>query len=77
MSLGGTEKKINLRRVLVVIQIVASLVLLISTGLFLRSFQQGQAISENFVSEKILLLDLSPKKYGYSMQYSNTFFRQL
>jgi macrolide transport system ATP-binding/permease protein len=77
MSLGGSRKKVNLRRVLVVIQIVASLVLLVSTGLFLRSFQQGQAISSNFMSDRILLLDLSPKKYGYSMQYSKTFFRQL
>jgi len=62
---------------MVVLQIVASLVLLISTGLFLRSFRQGQAISENFMSDKILLLDLSPNKYGYSTQYTKRFFRQV
>ena len=77
MALGGSRRKVNLRRVLVVLQIVASLVLLISTGLFLRSFQQGQAISESFVSDKILLLDLSSNKYGYSVQYSKNFFRQV
>ena len=77
MSLGGSRRKVNLRRVLVVLQIVASLVLLISTGLFLRSFQQGQAISESFVSDKILLLDLSSNKYGYSVQYNKNFFRQV
>lgn len=77
MSLGGSRRKINLRRVLVVLQIVASLVLLVSAGLFLRSFQKGNAISESFMSDKILLLDLSPNKYGYSTQYSKGFFRQL
>ena len=77
MALGGSRRKINLRRVLVVLQIVASLVLLISTGLFLRSFQQGQAISESFVSDKILLLDLNSNKYGYSVQYNKNFFRQV
>jgi len=77
MSLGGSRRKVNLRRVLVVLQIVASLVLLVSAGLFLRSFQKGSAISESFMSDKILLLDLSPNKYGYSRQYSKAFFRQL
>jgi putative ABC transport system permease protein len=77
MALGGARRKVNLRRVMVVLQIVASLVLLISTGLFLRSFKQGQAISENFMSDKILLLDLNPNKYGYSTQYTKGFFRQM
>lgn len=76
-SSGSGKRKINLRRTLVVIQIVASLVLLISNGLFLRSFQRGQAISENFRSNKILLLNLSPGKYGYSVKYSKAFYRDL
>lgn len=77
MSLGGGRRKVNLRRVLVVVQIVASLVLLISTGLFLRGFQRGEALSESFRSDKILLLNLSPKKYGYSVKYSKGFYREL
>jgi predicted permease len=76
MSIRSGRRKINLRRVLVVIQIVASLVLLISTGLFLRSFQEGQSISKNFLSDKILLLNLSPG-YGYSVKYNKVFYRQL
>ncbi len=76
MSSRSGRRKINLRRVLVVIQIVASLVLLISTGLFLRSFQEGQSISKNFLSDKILLLNLSPG-YGYSVKYNKAFYRQL
>jgi predicted permease len=77
MSLGGGRRKINLRRVLVVVQIVASLVLLISTGLFLRGFQRGEAMSESFRSDRILLLNLSPNKYGYSVKYSKAFYREL
>jgi putative ABC transport system permease protein len=75
MSIRSGRRKINLRHVLVVIQIVASLVLLISTGLFLRSFQEGQSISKNFLSDKILLLNLSPG-YGYSVKYNKAFYRQ-
>lgn len=78
MSLGGgVRRKINLRRVLVVVQIAGSLVLLISTGLFLRAFQKGESLSQNFKSNKILLLNLSPGKYGYSVKYSKAFYREL
>ncbi len=77
MAIGGARRKINLRRVLVVVQIIASFVLLIAAGLFLRSFQQGQAITETFRSDRILLLDLSPKKYGYAVNYSKAFYQQL
>src|SRR5258705_6747162 len=77
MSLGGARRKINLRRVLVVVQIVVSLVLLISTGLFLRTFQRGEAISQNFRSDRILLLNLNPTQYGYTEKYSKAFYREL
>ena len=76
MSLGG-RRKINLRRSLVVIQIAGSLVLLISTGLFIRAFQRGETVSENFRSNKILILNLSPTKYGYSVKYDKAFYREL
>jgi predicted permease len=77
MMSPGNRKKINLRRVLVVLQIVASLVLLISTGLFLRSFQRAQEVSESFRSHRMLILDMNPKKYGYSVKYSKAFYREL
>ena len=77
MSLGGKRRKINLRRALVVIQIVTSFVLLSSGGLFLRSFQRGRAITQDLMSDRMLVLDLSPKKYGYETQYSKAFYRQL
>ena len=77
MALGRGGRKINPRRALVVMQIVASLVLLISAGLAVRSFQKGEAISQNFKSDHILLLNLSPRKYGYSVNYTKAFYRGL
>ncbi len=76
MSDGG-KRKINLRRVLVVMQIVASLVLLISAGLFLRGFQRGEAVSQRFRTDRILLLNLNPTQYGYSIKYNKAFYREL
>ena len=73
----GGKGKINLRRSFVVFQIVASLVLLIANGIFLRTFQTSQAISQTIGSDKILLLNLSPNKYGYSAKYNNSFYRDL
>jgi len=77
MSAGGKRRKINLRRALVVSQITASLVLLVLTGLSLRAFRKGEAIGANFKSDKILILNLTPTQYGYSMKYSTTFYRDL
>jgi putative ABC transport system permease protein len=77
MSFGTGRKKINLRHVLVVIQIVASLVLLISSGLFLRGFQKGEAITDNLGTHRYLVLNLSPTKYGYSVKYTKPFYREL
>lgn len=76
VTVGGTSK-INLRRVLVVVQIVVSMVLLISAGLFVRSFRNGEALSRDYTSDKILLLSLNPKQYGYSLKYGKEFYRQL
>lgn len=77
MLLAGRQRKINLRRVLVVTQIVASLVLLISAGLCLRSFQRGEVVSQSFRTDKILLLNLNPTEYGYSIRYNKAFYREL
>jgi predicted permease len=76
-SFVAGKGKVNLRRAFVVSQIVASLVLLIANGIFLRTFQTNQAVSKNLESDKILLLNLSPKQYGYSVSYNNAFYRNL
>ena len=77
MSLGGGASKMNLRRVLIAVQIAVSLVLLISAGLFVRSLQNGQALSRDFTGDDILLLSLNPKSYGFRIEYGNEFYRQI
>ena len=71
------KAKITLRRSFVVFQIVASLVLLIANGICLRTFQNSRTISRDIGSDKMLVLNLSPNKYGYSVTYNNAFYREL
>lgn len=77
LSGGGGMSKMSLRRVLIAAQIAVSLVLLISAGLFVRSLQNGQALSRDFTGDKILLLSLNPKTYGFKIKYGNEFYRQV
>ena len=77
MALGVGKRKINLRRALVVAQIVASFVLLIACGVFVRSFQNGRSVSTSLRSDRILVLNLSPRKYGYTVNYKKAFYRDL
>ena len=66
MALGVGGRKINLRRALVVAQIVASFVLLIACGVFVRSFQNGRSVSSNLRSDRILN-NLSPESSGFTV----------
>ena len=76
-SVGVGASRLNLRRVLIAAQIAVSLVLLISAGLFVRSLQNGQALSRDSTGDDILLLSLSPKSYGFKIKYGSEFYRQI
>src|SRR5207247_11367955 len=45
---GGVVTRLNLRTLLVIAQIAVSLLLLIGSGLFLKSFYEAQAINPGF-----------------------------
>jgi len=77
LSVGRGASKMNLRRVLIAAQIAVSLVLLISAGLFVRSLQNGRALSRDVTGDQILLLSLSPKAYGFRIKYGSEFYRQI
>jgi predicted permease len=66
-----------LRNVLVVSQIVMSLVLLCSTGLFLRSLQRAVGIDIGFRSRNVLMLSVDPRVHGYSPEHTTQFLAQL
>jgi predicted permease len=70
-------RRLNLRNVLVVAQIVMSLVLLCATGLFLRSLQRAVGIDVGFRSRDVLMLSVDPRVHGYSPERTTQFLEQL
>jgi len=70
---GGTK----LRELLVILQIALSLVLLISTGLFVRSLEKAQAVEIGFRPDHVLMLSIDPSLYGYSDAQSKALLVQL
>jgi predicted permease len=70
-------RRLTLRNVLVVSQIVMSLVLLCATGLFLRSLQRAVGIDIGFRSRDVLMLSVDPRVHGYSPERTSQFLAQL
>src|SRR6202035_5840473 len=62
---GGAVTRFNLRSMLVVAQIAVSLLLLIASGLFLKSFYKAQAIDPGFRTQNLDLLTIDPLLAGY------------
>ena len=59
------KRRVNLRNLLVVVQIALSLTALVAAGLFLRSLQNAQKISLGFESKNLFMIsfDLAGQKY--------------
>jgi predicted permease len=70
-------RRLTLRNVLVVSQIVMSLVLLCATGLFLRSLQRAVGIDIGFRSRNVLMLSVDPRVHGYPPERTTQFLAQL
>jgi predicted permease len=62
---GGAVTRINLRSLLVIAQIAVSLLLLIASGLFLKSFQKAQAIDPGFRTDNLDIVTINPVLAGY------------
>ncbi len=62
---GGAVTRLNLRSMLVVAQIAISLLLLIASGLFLKSFYQAQAINPGFRTQNLDIVSINPVLAGY------------
>lgn len=69
--------RLNLRKVLVVVQVALSLVSLISAGLFVRSLRNAQAVSPGFRMENILLAGFNLGREGIEKPQGVNFQRQL
>jgi predicted permease len=70
-------RRFSLRNILVVTQVAMSLVLLLLTGLFLRSLQRAADIDIGFRPQGLLLLSVDPRLNGYSPQQISQFLSQL
>ena len=73
----GSFRRGRLSSLLVALQVTFSLVLLVASGLFIRSFQKAAAIDIGMNPEGVLMLSLDTKTQGYSQEKSRLFFRQL
>ena len=72
-ALSRPGRRFSLRNILVVAQVAMSLVLLLVTGLFLRSLQSAVNIDIGFRPQGLLLLSIDPRLNGYSPQQISQF----
>jgi predicted permease len=73
---GGKPRRFTLRNVLVSGQVAASLFLLISAGLFLRSFQARQSVDPGFGQEPTALLSFVVSSERYDQEEGRVFVRE-
>lgn len=66
-----------LRRALVVSQVTLSLLLLLGSGLFMKSLGNLRNLGPGFPVDRLIGFDLSPRYSGYDAQRSIEFYRQL
>lgn len=71
------EGRWTLRNLLVVTQIGASVVLLLTAGLFLRSWLHTQNADPGFETQRISYFSLNPQLQQYTPAQSQAFYRQL
>ena len=76
-GLARPGRRLSLRNLLVVSQIVMSLVLLCATGLFLRSLERAIGIDIGFRSHNVLMLSVDPRVHGYTAERTTHFLEQL
>ena len=74
---GRSSRWFGLRNLLVVAQVAVSLLLLITTGLFVRSLQSAQSIDPGFETEKGLFLPVGLSLQGYTEVRGREFYKQM
>ncbi len=74
---GKREGRWTLRNLLVITQVGASVVLLLTSGLFLRSWLHTQKADPGFDTQQTVFLSLNPQLQQYTPAQSQAFYRQL
>ena len=70
----GKRRRLTLRNSLVVAQVALSLLVLVSGGLFIKSFRNAQKMDPGFTARGVLLVSLNPELVGYSEDQTKNFF---
>jgi predicted permease len=73
----GSFRRFGLRNILVVVQVALSLILLVGSGLFLRSLQNASSIDIGMRPENVLLMAVDPKLHSYSPEKTRQFVAQI
>ncbi len=76
-TISSGRRGLSLRNALVVTQVSVSLVLLVATGLLLRSVAGARTIDPGFRIENRLLMSFDPSVVSYDQQRATTFYRLL
>lgn len=75
-ALGTSPRRFGLRNLLVIGQVAVSFLLLILSGLFIRSLQKAGAADPGFTARQAALMTLYPGLAGYSDARTELFFEQ-
>lgn len=71
------RRKVRLRNALAVAQVMVSGVILISSGLLLRTLREARAFDPGFNTENLLVTPVNLSAYGYTPEAGRQFFLQL
>jgi predicted permease len=74
---GGGYRRSRLRSLFVIGQVAISLVLLVSTGLFLRSLQHARSLDPGMNPENVINVGFDLSIQGYDEERGKQFYRQL
>jgi putative ABC transport system permease protein len=72
----GKTRRVTLRNSLVVVQVALSLVVLVCSGLFIKSFRAAQQMDPGFGAKNALLVNLNPLLVGYDNDRARNFYQQ-
>ncbi|MGC2399040.1 MAG: ABC transporter permease [Acidobacteriaceae bacterium] len=76
-TLDRPGRRWNLRGVLVIVQIALCLVLLCTTGLFLRTLRKSAGVDPGFRTSGVLMFSIDPAHNGYTVEQTSLLLRRL
>ena len=76
-AMSGGRRRSRLQQSFVVTQVAVSLLLLVVSGLLLRSLRNSAAFDPGFKTDNLLLAQIDLRRQGYTEEQGQAFYRQL